>query len=96
MPIDPTASPDDPAVAGSTNQPATSSRHEAFVRNVAPDAAVPAGRNAQEPLGPAPSYDDALDVAVEYTFPASDPVSVQSICKDAAAKERGEEPERDG
>lgn len=31
----------------------------------------------QEPLGPEPSYDDVLDVAVQYTFPASDPIAVQ-------------------
>jgi hypothetical protein len=68
-----------------------SEQHQAFVRNVAPPE-----RNEQEPLGPSPTYDDVLDVAVEYTFPASDPVAVQSTCKDVAARERGEEPPRDG
>jgi hypothetical protein len=71
--------------------PEASARHEAFVRNVAP-----VERNEQEPLGSSPSYDEVLDVAVEYTFPASDPVAVQSACNDVAARERGEEPPRDG
>jgi len=41
----------------------------------------PSGRQAdeqQEPLGSAPSYDDVLDVAVQYTFPASDPIAVDA------------------
>jgi hypothetical protein len=41
-------------------------------------------RNEQEPLGSAPTYDEVLDVAVEYTFPASDPVAVQGCCQDIA------------
>jgi hypothetical protein len=32
-------------------------------------------RNEQWPLGSHPSADDVLDVAVEYTFPASDPIA---------------------
>ena len=50
--------------------------HQEFVRRAAPE------RNEQSPLGPSPSYDDVLDTAVEYTFPASDPVSVESCCRD--------------
>lgn len=30
----------------------------------------------QAPLGTAPSYDELLDVAVQYTFPCSDPIAV--------------------
>ena len=30
----------------------------------------------QAPLGPEPSYDEVLDVAVQYTFPCSDPIAV--------------------
>jgi hypothetical protein len=35
-----------------------------------------------------PAYDDLLDAALEYTFPASDPISVDSGCAriDAADK----------
>ncbi|HYF44356.1 MAG TPA: hypothetical protein VEA35_18170 [Ramlibacter sp.] len=58
-----------------------SPEHRAFVQNVTPE------RNEQAPLGPAPTYDEVLDVAVEYTFPASDPVAVQSSCKDIAARD---------
>jgi|GEM_PF-6336482 len=60
-----------------------SPEHRAFVQNVTPE------RNEQAPLGPAPTYDEVLDVAVEYTFPASDPVAVQSSCKDIAARDSG-------
>lgn len=35
---------------------------------------------AQAPLGPQPSYDDVLDVAVQYTFPCSDPIAVDECC----------------
>ena len=65
-----------------------SPQHRAFVNTVAPE------RNEQEPLGPSPSYDDVLDVAVEYTFPASDPVAVQSSCNDIAAREAGQPGDR--
>lgn len=34
--------------------------------------------NEQAPLGDHPSYDDVLDVAVQYTFPCSDPISIDS------------------
>lgn len=55
-------------------------------------------RNGQEPLGPQPSYDDALDVAVEYTFAASDPIAVDSCCTSAerAARARRAPPHGDG
>jgi hypothetical protein len=36
--------------------------------------------DAQGPLGPAPDYDTVLDVAVEYSFPCSDPIAVESCC----------------
>ena len=58
--------------------------HRAFVQNVAPE------RNEQAPLGPSPSYDDVLDTAVEYTFPASDPIAVETCCKDVAARSADE------
>jgi hypothetical protein len=47
----------------------------------------PVEKNEQAPLGPHPTYDDVLDVAVEYTFPASDPVAVDSCCADLRRKE---------
>ena len=37
-------------------------------------------RNEQAPLGEHPTYDDLLDVAVQYTFPCSDPIAVESCC----------------
>ena len=49
--------------------------HQEFLRHTAPE------RNEQAPLGPSPSYDEVLDTAVEYTFPASDPVSVEGCCR---------------
>lgn len=55
--------------------------HQQFVRNAAPEG------NEQPPLGSSPSYDEVLDVAVEYTFPASDPVAVDACCQ--AIAERG-------
>lgn len=36
--------------------------------------------NEQAPLGAHPSYDDMVDAAVEYTFPCSDPISIDSCC----------------
>ena len=36
----------------------------------------------QEPLGSQPSYDDVLDVAVQYTFPCSDPIAVECSSHD--------------
>ena len=52
--------------------------------------------NTQAPLGPEPSYDDVLDVAVQYTFPCSDPIAIQECCAAAqgrkadAGREEGE------
>jgi hypothetical protein len=43
----------------------------------------PRERNDQAPLGPSPTYDEVLDLAVEYTFPASDPIAVDSCCTSA-------------
>jgi hypothetical protein len=37
-------------------------------------------QNDQAPLGPEPSYDELLDTAVEYTFPCSDPIAVETCC----------------
>lgn len=34
----------------------------------------------QAPLGAHPSYDDMVDAAVEYTFPCSDPISIDTCC----------------
>ncbi len=58
-----------------------SAKHEQFVRNTAPE------RNEQAPLGPQPTYDDVLDVAVDYTFPASDPLAVDTAAKDAQERD---------
>jgi hypothetical protein len=49
--------------------------------------------DAQAPLGPSPSYDDVLDVAVQYTFPCSDPIAVEECC--SAANGRALHPERE-
>jgi hypothetical protein len=43
----------------------------------------------QEPLGSQPSYDDVLDVAVQYTFPASDPIAVQECCNRHPERDEG-------
>lgn len=51
----------------------------------------PAERNEQLPLGDHPSYDDVLDVAVQYTFPASDPIAVDACCADIDARLQREE-----
>jgi hypothetical protein len=61
-----------------------------------PFPSSPRERNEQAPLGPAPSYDDILDVAVEYTFPASDPIAVDSCCTSAerAARAKSTPPDR--
>ena len=47
----------------------------------------PRGPNEQAPLGAEPSYDDVLDVAVQYTFPCSDPIAVDGVRADAARDE---------
>ena len=51
---------------------------------------VPANEQ-QEPLGAHPSYDDVLDVAVQYTFPCSDPIAVDACCADVEEKREREE-----
>jgi len=43
----------------------------------------------QAPLGAEPSYDDVLDVAVQYTFPASDPIAVDECVKRHPEREEG-------
>jgi hypothetical protein len=48
-------------------------------------------RDEQEPLGVHPSYDDVLDVAVQYTFPCSDPIAVDGCCADIDQKMQREE-----
>lgn len=45
-------------------------------RTATPDSNSAASGDQQAPLGTDPSYDELLDVAVEYTFPCSDPVAV--------------------
>jgi hypothetical protein len=44
---------------------------------------------AQEPLGREPSYDDVLDVAVQYTFPASDPIAVEECMNRHPERDEG-------
>jgi len=53
----------------------------------------PAEGDAQAPLGSNPSYDDVLDVAVQYTFPCSDPIAVVESC--SSAEGRAPHPERE-
>jgi hypothetical protein len=51
----------------------------------AQSAALPATPgDASEPLGHAPSYDAILDLALECTFPGSDPIAVEEACRSAA------------
>jgi hypothetical protein len=50
-----------------------------------------AAGNRQEPLGEHPSYDDVLDVAVQYTFPCSDPIAVDGCCANIDQKMQREE-----
>jgi hypothetical protein len=38
-------------------------------------------------LGPAPSPDDLLDAAVEFTFPASDPIAIADAYESARRRE---------
>jgi hypothetical protein len=45
-----------------------------------------AAREEQAPLGSHPEYDDVLDVAVQYTFPCSDPISIDSCCASAGRR----------
>jgi hypothetical protein len=39
-------------------------------------------------LGPAPSPDELLDAAVEFTFPASDPIAIASAYETALQREK--------
>jgi hypothetical protein len=43
-------------------------------------------QDAQAPLGPAPDYDSVLDLAVEYSFPCSDPIAVDGCCAEIAKR----------
>jgi hypothetical protein len=52
--------------------------------------------DVQAPLGPSPSYDDVLDVAVQYTFPCSDPIAVEECCSAASARTLHPEREEGG
>lgn len=53
----------------------------------------PREQNEQAPLGPAPSYDDVLDVAVQYTFPCSDPIAVEECCTASGSRARSQREE---
>jgi hypothetical protein len=44
-------------------------------RAQAPGERAAASAAEQAPLGNDPTYDELLDVAVEYTFPCSDPIA---------------------
>jgi hypothetical protein len=49
-------------------------------------------QDAQEPLGPAPDYDAVLDLAVEYSFPCSDPIAVDACCAGITRRQEGSAP----
>jgi hypothetical protein len=51
---------------------------------------APAGRRpAEDPAaGSPPSSEALLDAAVEYTFPASDPIAIQNAFERARKRER--------
>ena len=51
---------------------------------------APAGRGpAEDPiLSSSPSSEALLDAAVEYTFPASDPIAIQNAFQRARKRER--------
>jgi hypothetical protein len=54
-----------------------------------PESAAPAQQdNVQLPLGSEPDYDLVLDIAVEYTFPCSDPIAVDTCCGNSALRKR--------
>jgi len=55
----------------------------------------PRERNEQMPLGPHASYEDVLDTAVDYTFPCSDPIAVDSCCANLSRGE-GDKRSREG
>ena len=44
--------------------------------------------NAPAPLGEAPSEDRLLDIALEYTFPASDPIAVDCHAAETERRDR--------
>ncbi len=46
-----------------------------------PDGSAIPSPVAPTPLGSHPSYDDLLDVALECTFPASDPLAANGCCE---------------
>jgi hypothetical protein len=50
------------------------------------DSKVPA-RREEPPVGSPPSSEALLDAAVEYTFPASDPIAIQSAFERAKKRE---------
>lgn len=57
-----------------------------LTRNMPPGDRPSTRPEEQGPLGSAPSYDDVLDTAVDYSFPCSDPIAVQQCCKDSAKR----------
>ena len=57
-----------------------------YVPRPARPGATPQERNEVAPLGDHPDYDDVLDVAVQYTFPCSDPIAVEACCSHAGRK----------
>lgn len=50
----------------------------------------PRAADQQAPLGSEPSYDDVLDVAVQYTFPCSDPIAVDGSPAHHPEREEGQ------
>jgi hypothetical protein len=69
-----------------TGTPRGDGRTRDYVPDAAPAAAQGARATEQAPLGDHPSYDDVLDVAVQYTFPCSDPIAVHSSSASAAGR----------
>ena len=45
-------------------------------------------RAKNSPLGSSPSSEALLDAAIEYTFPASDPIAIQNAFGRARKRER--------
>jgi hypothetical protein len=60
----------------------------------AADEPLPA--DAQAPLGPQPDYDAVLDLAVEYSFPCSDPIAVDACCGGIAKRNAAADLSRTG
>jgi hypothetical protein len=69
--------------------PAQPTRMNLFPTSANPPAARRRDEQ-QEPLGSEPSYDDVLDVAVQYTFPCSDPIAVEACCKHHPERDEGQ------